>query len=222
MVTGEFDGSEHVLGRAVLGAGDDGLVSRLLHTAGAVLRVGAVEFGVLLDDVLGLPFRGVLLRIEQRTRSRVGDLLVLALVGRGRGCTGRFTGACRSGDVAPGVRIRVVGSAAVGSSARVVGGAGVDDGTAACRGLLVSAGEVFEALLLLVGQTLVTAAAVLVGLLLVDLLLGAGVADEGDAAEHELSGRADEVAGLLVRVAGQVDDDVAVTLRRDLGFGDTG
>src|SRR5699024_4213393 len=78
VVTGEFDGTEDAFGLAVVRNRDDGLIRRLLLTAGAVLGIRAVELGVFLDDRVGLPFAGVLLGIEQRTRSRIGDLRIIA------------------------------------------------------------------------------------------------------------------------------------------------
>ena len=53
-------------------------------------------------------------------------------------------------------------------------------------------------------------------------LLDARVCDQSHASEFELGRGADQVAGLLVRVARQADDDVAVALRGDLSFGDAG
>src|SRR5699024_8836219 len=78
VVTGEFDGTEDVFGLAVVRTRDDGLIRRLLFAAGAVLGIRTVELGVFLDDRVGLPFAGVLLGIEQRTRSRIGDLRIIA------------------------------------------------------------------------------------------------------------------------------------------------
>jgi hypothetical protein len=78
VVAGEFDGAEDVLGLTIVRTRDDGLIRRLLLTAGAVLGIRAVELGVFLDDRVGLPFAAVLLGIEQRTRSRIGDLRIIA------------------------------------------------------------------------------------------------------------------------------------------------
>ncbi len=176
MVAGEFDGSEHVLRRTVLGTCDYGFVGGPRLTTGPVLRVRAVEFRVALDDGLGLPFRGVLLRVEEGTRCGVGDLRVLALTFAGRGlATGGSLSACRG--LLAGARGVLAGRAGnrrrrSGRSQRRAGvgsgagsGAGVDDGSAAGRRFLIAAGELLEALPLFVGESVVAiGAAVLAAL----------------------------------------------------------
>src|SRR5699024_11757280 len=95
------------------------------------------------------------------------------------------------------------------------------DRAAALRVLRVLAQQLLEALALLVAQIrrgvlrrLVRGFAVRT-----DRLRGTLV---GDAPEAELRGGPHQFAGLLVRIARQIHDDVPVALRRDLGLRHTG
>src|SRR5699024_7636504 len=147
---------------------DDGLIRRLLLTAGAVLGIRAVELGVFLDDRVGLPFAAVLLGIEQRTRSRIGDLRIIArafalgaLIGGFARSIGRFLRRI--------VRPGIVGSAAGAGDISPSGGVLLFLSV----GTRIVAGEVLDALALFVGEPavrLLTAVAALL-LLLLDLLL---------------------------------------------------
>ena len=196
MLTGKLNRAEHEFSRTVLRTFDDDFICRRLLAAGAVGGVGAVEFGEFLHDLLRLP-AGVGHRVEAGVLIRI----FFAVLGRGRGFTFSWllcvfaVGGSRSG------------SASLGSVAVFLFALLVTD-------------EVFDPLLVFVRQAL--------GLLLVCVLLflllfflcssGFGWADEGYAAEGQLCRGADQVAGLLVGVAGQVNNDVAVTLRGDLSF----